>query len=137
MTNWLRACALFSVAVLGCGESSDGAPVLATGAAAVCDPQRPIVLDLPRDGGFILNSEPLDSLGLASWFRAGLPITPRGASTSAAGSPRVVMVRAAEGREGQLRWIVPAIHASGGSAFAFDSLCAPPVRSFGSVPPAV
>ena len=93
-------------------------PQLRTDAASHCEPARvrPILLDVPRAGGFLLNRAPFDSVELSTWFRAKL-------------QGRMILVRLDSSRVGELQWLVPAIEGAGGGAYVPDSTCMPPVHA--------
>jgi hypothetical protein len=73
------------------------------------------LLALPASGGFVLNSELRDSAALSGWLRNVLP--------RRTGTGRNVNVVAAQSRQRELDWLVPAIRRAGGEAFALDRAC--------------
>jgi hypothetical protein len=97
-------------------------PHLRTVAASQCDPNLlPLVLEVPRRGGFVLNTAPFDSAGLSTWFREKLP--------GHVAQGRLVFVQLDSSRVDELRWLVPAIEAAGGGAYVPDATCAWSIRA--------
>jgi hypothetical protein len=82
--------------------------------ALACRPDA-YLLRLPATGGFVLNTEPRDSVGIARWLRDVLP--------HRTGSGRYVNIEAGSDRGADLRWLVPAIALAGGEAYEFDPTC--------------
>src|SRR5947209_6256241 len=79
------------------------------------------LLELPREGGFILNHDPRDSARVSRWIQDALVHRDSGL--------RVVFVRVDSTRRDNLRWLVPAIRSVGGRAYAEDGSCKPVVRA--------
>lgn len=94
-------------------------PTLRGNVAAVCAPGDPLLLDVPKTGGYALNTLPLDSTRLAHWFEVQL--------ARRVPAQRIVMVRVDSARRDELRWIIPAIERAGGGAYQPDSTCAPKI----------
>jgi biopolymer transport protein ExbD len=100
-------------------KQATSTPVLKAGAATVCDSRHPLLIQVRPDGSFALNETVMDSARLAESLRTVLPPRPN----------RVVMVHLDTAHAVALRWIVPAIEASGGAAYRPDNGCvqgAPP-----------
>ena len=102
-----------ALCVAACGRGEDTV-ALKPASAAACEPSA-YFLELPTNGGFVLNSEMRDSTSLIPWLTHVLP------RRDSAG--RIVNVRAAASRTQDLRWLIPAIQRAGGSAYSADSAC--------------
>jgi hypothetical protein len=100
-----------------CFREAPHRAVLRTGAASVCHGP-PLLVSARPSGDYTLNARVFDSAGLVSALHHVLSPRPE----------KVVMVKVDSSRTWSLRWIVGAIEANGGSAFAPDSdaklLCA-------------
>jgi hypothetical protein len=112
------------LSLAACGEAGNeqtkqaaSAPALRRDAARVC--KRDLVLLvlelLPRERGYRLNTELLDSANLATFLQVQLPEYPP--------ERRNVYVRLDSGRAAELRWLVPVIERAGGRAYEPDSTC--------------
>jgi hypothetical protein len=89
-------------------------PLLRQRNALACKPDA-YLLKMPATGGFVLNTEPRDSVGIARWLRDVLP--------HRTGSGRYVNIEAGSDRSADLRWLVPEIERAGGEAYEFDPTC--------------
>jgi hypothetical protein len=108
-----RTLVVVSLLAIGC-HKGDSRSVLLPASAVACTPET-YLLDLPPEGGFILNAERRDSAGVARWASDVLP------QRSAAG--RRVIVRTDSARQADLKWLVPAIQTAGGEAYEYDPAC--------------
>jgi len=132
----LCAAAIFSSAACAKSENSsasqhDAVPSLRRDAATVCRPSigGVLVLELPPEKGFRLNTEPFDSTRLVRWFDTQL--------ARRVPDQRMVFIRLDSTRRDELRWLVPAIERAGGGAYEPDSRCAPIIHTQAPIPPAV
>ena len=103
------------VAGFACSVNDSSAATLRDDAAAVCNPNRHLLVSSSEAGRFMFNHAVVDSAQLLTALRNILPPRPE----------KVVMVHLSNDRSAQVAWIVPAINAAGGEAYKPDSACLP------------
>lgn len=115
-----RIAALSGMLWFGGCQSADRHDALLPADARACRPGV-YLLELPREGGFILNHDPRDSTRISTWIQDAL------AKRDTA--LRIVFVRVDSNRQAELRWLVPAIRSVDARPYAEDGSCKPVVRA--------
>lgn len=101
-------------------HKADRQDILLHADAAACKPGV-YLLEIPREGGFLLNDDRRDSARVSRWIHDAL--------VDRDTALRIVFIRADSSRRDELRWLVPAIRSVGARAYAEDGSCKPVVRS--------
>ncbi len=108
---------LAAIIAQGCSTDHSQPAQLRDHAAAVCFGDPAAVVSVRADGRYALDFGVFDSAQLVRALNELLPPRP----------DKVVMVRTGSGRDGALRWIIPAIARAGGAAYQFDEACLHPM----------
>ena len=116
MNGRLAAVSMFAVlTAAGCNKQpSDTHAMLRTDSGSCV--AEAYMLELPKAGRFVLNSETRDSAGIVNWIANVLP--------KRSGDGRMVNIRVAlPDRRTDLAWVVREIENAGGKPYAYDPSC--------------